>query len=93
MLAIRPQSTRLTVFADFEVASAPSEVSIAGSVKVLTGRDNAMSASTAHEIGVVLAYIDGFMIIGFAAVGALLLMLLLPTPPATGLLGNTIAHS
>src|SRR6201998_3969030 len=33
--------------------SAPSEVSIAGSVKVLTGRDNAMSASTAHEIGIV----------------------------------------
>src|SRR5260370_1136636 len=26
---------------------------IAGSVKVLTGRDNAMSASTAHEIGIV----------------------------------------
>ena len=52
-----------------------------------------MSASTAHEVGVVLAYIDGFMIIGFVAVGALLLMLLLPTPPATGLLGNTIARS
>src|ERR1700730_14587054 len=33
--------------------SAASEASIAGSVKVLTGRDNAMSASTAHEIGIV----------------------------------------
>src|ERR1700739_4844810 len=32
--------------------SAPSEVSTAGSVKVLTGRDNAMSAGTAHEIGI-----------------------------------------
>jgi hypothetical protein len=30
----------------------------------------------------VLAFIDGFMIIGFAAMGALLLMLLLRTPPA-----------
>jgi hypothetical protein len=31
----------------------------------------------------VLAYIDGFMIIGFAVIGALLLMLLLRTPPDT----------
>jgi hypothetical protein len=30
----------------------------------------------------VLAYIDGFMIIGFAVIGALLLMLLLRTRPA-----------
>jgi hypothetical protein len=30
----------------------------------------------------VLAYIDGFMVLGFAVIGALLLMLLLPAPPA-----------
>jgi hypothetical protein len=30
----------------------------------------------------VLAYIDGFMIIGFAVIGAVLLMMLLRTPPA-----------
>jgi MFS transporter, DHA2 family, multidrug resistance protein len=29
----------------------------------------------------VLAYIDGFMIIGFAVIGVLLLMLLLRAPP------------
>src|SRR5882672_8495044 len=32
----------------------PPGGSIAGSVKVLTGRDNAMSATAAHEIGIVL---------------------------------------
>src|ERR1700736_269008 len=31
----------------------PSAFSIAGSVKVLTGRDNAMSGIAAHEIGIV----------------------------------------
>jgi hypothetical protein len=29
----------------------------------------------------VLAYIDGFMVLGFAVIGALLLMLLLRDPP------------
>jgi len=30
----------------------------------------------------VLAFIDGFMVLGFAVIGALLLMLLLRNPPA-----------
>jgi len=30
----------------------------------------------------VLAYIDGFMVLGFAVIGVLLLMLLLRAPPA-----------
>ena len=53
LLAIRPQSTRLTVFADFANLRPLPRKSIAGMVKVLTGRDNAMSGSTAHEIGIV----------------------------------------
>ena len=56
-------------------------------------RATALLARCVQNQANVLAYIDGFMIIGFVALGALLLMLLLPTPPATGLLGNTIAHS
>ncbi len=43
------------------------------------------TALLAHSVQVqayVLAYIDGFMIIGFAVIGMLLLMLLLRTPPA-----------
>jgi MFS transporter, DHA2 family, multidrug resistance protein len=34
----------------------------------------------------VLAYIDGFMFLGFAVIGALLLMLFLRDPPAQTLL-------
>jgi len=52
-VAIRPQSTRLTVFADFAKLRPLPRKSIAGRVKILTGSDNAMSASTAHEIGIV----------------------------------------
>jgi hypothetical protein len=51
--AIRPKSTAVTVFGEPLNCSVPSEVSIAGSVKVFAKRDNAMSASTPHEIGIV----------------------------------------
>ena len=53
LLAIRPQSTRLTVFADFANLRPLPRKSIAGRVKVLTGMDKVMSGSTAHEIGIV----------------------------------------
>ena len=45
-------------------------------------RATALLAHAVQGQAYVLAFIDGFMIIGFAAMGALLLMLLLRTPPA-----------
>jgi MFS transporter, DHA2 family, multidrug resistance protein len=45
-------------------------------------RGTALLARSVQNQANVLAYIDGFMIIGFGAIGALLLMLLLRTPPA-----------
>jgi DHA2 family multidrug resistance protein len=45
-------------------------------------RATALLARSVQGQANVLAYIDGFMILGFAAIGALLLMLLLRTPPA-----------
>jgi MFS transporter, DHA2 family, multidrug resistance protein len=45
-------------------------------------RATALLARAVQDQANVLAYIDGFMIIGFAAIGALLLMLLLRAPPA-----------
>ena len=43
----------------------------------------ALLARTVQKQAYVLAYIDGFMVLGFAVIGALLLMLLLRDPPAT----------
>jgi DHA2 family multidrug resistance protein len=45
-------------------------------------RATALLAHSVQSQAYVLAFIDSFMIIGFAAIGALLLMLLLRTPPA-----------
>jgi DHA2 family multidrug resistance protein len=45
-------------------------------------RATALLARSVQGQAYVLAFIDGFMIIGFAAIGALLLMLLLRAPPA-----------
>jgi DHA2 family multidrug resistance protein len=42
----------------------------------------ALLARSVEAQAYVLAYIDGFMIIGFAVIGTLLLMLLLRSPPA-----------
>jgi len=58
-------------------------------------RATALLARSVQNQANVLAYIDGFMIIGFAAIGALLLMLLLRTPPANpALRGDAVAvHS
>lgn len=47
-----------------------------------TARSTALLARSVQGQAYVLAFIDGFMIVGFAAIGALLLMLLLRTPPA-----------
>ena len=44
-------------------------------------RATALLATAVQRQANVLAYIDGFMILGFAVIGALLLMLLLRTPP------------
>ena len=47
--------------------------------------DARATALLAHSVQIqanVLAYIDGFMIIGFAVIGVLLLMLLLRAPQA-----------
>jgi MFS transporter, DHA2 family, multidrug resistance protein len=49
-------------------------------------RGTALLAGAVRSQANVLAYIDGFMIIGFAVIGALLLMLFLRAPPAQELL-------
>jgi DHA2 family multidrug resistance protein len=45
-------------------------------------RATALLARAVQSQAYVLAYIDGFMVLGFAVIGALLLMLLLRDPPA-----------
>jgi len=45
-------------------------------------RATALLARAVQNQAYVLAYIDGFMVLGFAVIGALLLMLLLRDPPA-----------
>ena len=47
-----------------------------------SARATALLARAVQNQAFVLAYIDGFMVIGFAVIGALLLMLLLRDPPA-----------
>ncbi|HEV8026462.1 MAG TPA: hypothetical protein VGP50_03470, partial [Stellaceae bacterium] len=47
-----------------------------------TARSTALLASAVRNQANVLAYIDGFMVIGFAAIGVLLLMLFLRAAPA-----------
>jgi DHA2 family multidrug resistance protein len=55
-----------------------------------TARSAALLAHTVQNQANVLSYIDGFMLLGFAALGALLLMLVLKDPPAQPLtLGST----
>jgi DHA2 family multidrug resistance protein len=48
-------------------------------------RATALLARSVQGQAYVLAYIDGFMVVGFAVIGALLLMLLLRTPPGAGI--------
>jgi MFS transporter, DHA2 family, multidrug resistance protein len=45
-------------------------------------RADALLARAVQDQAYVLAYIDGFMVLGFAVVGVLFLMLLLRDPPA-----------
>ena len=47
-----------------------------------SARATALLARAVQNQAYVLAYIDGFMVLGFAVIGALLLMLLLRDPPA-----------
>ena len=55
-------------------------------------RATALLARSVQDQASVLAYIDGFMLFGFATLGALLLMLFLKAPPAQPLiLGGTAA--
>jgi DHA2 family multidrug resistance protein len=53
-------------------------------------RATALLARAVQNQAYVLAYIDGFMVLGFAVIGALLLMLLLRDPPAD--LGRSAAR-
>jgi MFS transporter, DHA2 family, multidrug resistance protein len=55
-----------------------------------TARAIALLARSVQNQAYVLAYIDGFMILGFAVIGALFLMLLLRNPPTD--LGRTAAR-
>jgi DHA2 family multidrug resistance protein len=53
-------------------------------------RATVLLAHAVQNQAAVLSYIDGFMLLGFSALGALLLMLILKAPPAHPLvLGNT----
>jgi DHA2 family multidrug resistance protein len=55
-----------------------------------SARAAALLAHSVHNQASVLSYIDGFMLLGFAAFGALVLMLVLRDPPAQPLvLGGT----
>jgi DHA2 family multidrug resistance protein len=55
-----------------------------------TARSAALLAHSVQNQANVLSYIDGFMLFGFATIGALVLMLLLKNPPAQPLiLGST----
>jgi hypothetical protein len=47
-------------------------------------RATALLADAVQKQAYVLAFIDGFMVLGFAVIGVLSLMLLLRTPPAQG---------
>jgi DHA2 family multidrug resistance protein len=47
-------------------------------------RATALLAQSVQIQSIVLAYIDGFMVVGFAVIGVLLTMLLLRDPPASG---------
>jgi DHA2 family multidrug resistance protein len=51
-------------------------------------RATALLADAVHTQANVLAYIDGFMVIGFAAIGVLLLMLFLREPPGLPMLAS-----
>lgn len=54
-------------------------------------RATALLARTVQQQAYVLAYIDGFMVLGFAVIGMLLLMLFLRNPPAqAGELGREV---
>jgi len=59
-----------------------------------SARATALLAHTVQNQASVLSYIDGFMLLGFAALGALLLMLVLKDPPAQPLFlgGGGVAH-
>src|SRR5271170_2403617 len=59
-----------------------------------SARATALLAHTVQNQASVLSYIDGFMLLGFAALGALLLMLVLKDPPAQPLIlgGSGVAH-
>jgi DHA2 family multidrug resistance protein len=54
-------------------------------------RATTLLASAVRKQSYVLAYIDGFMILGFAVIAALLLMLILRTPPAPSFLENRLS--
>jgi len=47
-------------------------------------RATALLAHSVQSQAYVLAYIDGFMVLGYAVMGVLLLMLLLRAPPQSG---------
>jgi MFS transporter, DHA2 family, multidrug resistance protein len=57
-------------------------------------RAAALLAHAVHNQASVLSYIDGFMLLGFSAIGALLLMLIFKDPPAQpSMLGSaSVAH-
>jgi DHA2 family multidrug resistance protein len=52
------------------------------------GRATALLAHAVQNQAYVLAFIDAFMILGYAVIGALLLILLLRKPPAGSLFGG-----
>jgi MFS transporter, DHA2 family, multidrug resistance protein len=60
-----------------------------------SARATALLAQAVQNQASVLSYIDGFMLFGFASLGALMLMLLLKNPPAQppALGRSSVAHS
>ena len=96
-LRVREQMYSNLVGLHVIVGSYTTEERLQDYANIVRDRSNGQSemraaALTAHAVqnqANVLSYIDGFMLLGFSALGALLLMLLLKDPPAQPLiLGN-----
>ena len=101
-LRVREQMYSNLIGLHVVVGSQATQQRLQDYANAVNGRSNGSSEADARAIALlahsvnnqasVLSYIDGFMLLGFAALGALCLMLLLKDPPAQPLvLGNTRA--
>jgi MFS transporter, DHA2 family, multidrug resistance protein len=103
-LRVREQLYSNLVGLHVDVGSLATEQRLQSYADVVRDRSNgaaqagaraaALLARAVHNQASVLSYIDGFMLLGFAATGALLLMLVLKDPPERAMMlgSSAIAH-